>query len=413
MVPISGHAEALRASTSRRAAVVNLRDKTLYKTKLHSFGATFGAATTSIRGPQANRWDKKWWESQGASRRYYSREDSIRKLLGHPSVFVDLASTQGLVDCKDGDLTPFCDSQSAETVGIIELINNANNKVSTEEERTARQFVGSQVQYVVESLVARDEANSYPVVLIRNKPILSMARQLGKVYQVRLLGQHLFAALKATLRNASGSGHQLVPVASYSPYRFDASTLYTLPWFVFKVGNKKGELVHRMAAIRPDIVVGYGDDVHVIEIKTHTELDGARVEPQTPWSEGKRGRKVQFRKDLRQTLIQAVAVWYRVQLNQHRTKVWAHLLDTTAFTAGKAARTETVSLEITKDVARTIMYFVVGEHIKQDYLYAITNDLGAAYSRESWTAIKDALSSTEALANAQKAYSACGLIRLL
>ncbi|MGB0547737.1 MAG: hypothetical protein ACPGR8_01270 [Limisphaerales bacterium] len=365
-----------------------------------------------MKGPGKTRWDKGWWETHGATRSYYSRQES-RRLVEHPSVFVDLASAQGLLPCEDGDLTPYCDSQAAETVGIIELINNANGRVSTEEERTARQFVGSQVQYVVEALVARDEAGAYPVVLIRNKPILRMARQLGKVYQVRLLGQHLFAALKAVLRGASGAGHQLVPVASFSPFHFDSSTLYTLPWFVFKTVNQKGDEVKRMAAIRPDIVVGYGGDVHVVEIKTHTELDGQRIEPSVPWSEGKRSRANQFRRDLRQTLIQAVAVWYRVQLNPAKTKVWAHLLDTTAYTAGKAARTETVSIEITPETARTIMFFVVGEQIRQEFLEAITDDLGKPYDRTVWPQIAQALSTRKKLEALRDTFEGCGLLRLL
>lgn len=398
---------------SRRAAIRNQRDRTLTKTKLHAYGATFGDAAPSIKGPFSQRWHKEWWAANGAVVNYYSRAESKTKLLGHPSVFVDLASTQGLLPCDADNLTPYCDSQAVETVGIIELINDANSNVMTQEERTARQFVGSQVQYVVEALVARDEADSYPVVLIRNKPILGMARQLGKVYQVRLLGQHLFAALKAVLRTASGQGHRLVPVASFTSYGFDSSNLYTLPWFVFQVANAKGEMVNRMGAIRPDIVVGYGGDVHVVEIKTHTELGSARIEPPQPWSEtpNQKERTRQYRKDIRQTLIQAVAVWYRTRLEPARPKVWAHLLDTTAFIAGKAARTETFSIEVTAEVARQVMYAVVGEQRKQELLVALTDDFGKPY--DDLQGIEAALSSHKALAAARSTYESCGLIRLL
>ena len=280
----------------------------------------------------------------------------------------------------EDDFSPFCDAQAGETAGIVELIRAAAGSDNSQEEQTARSFVGSQAQYVVEALIAQDAGVADPTALTAATTEIRMAKQLAKVYQIRLVGQHLYAGIKDALRAVNGDGYRLVPVRTYTEFGFDSQPVYTLPWFVFNKETEPDKPPRpALGAIRPDVVIGYGGAIHVCELKTHTELD--RKAGALPWSRtvGVAGRLQKFRSDFRQTLVEALAVWYRVQLNPSRPTVWAHLIDTTAYVAGKQARSEIVSIEINAAAAAAVAAAMVSEMVHQRDkigLLRITDDAG-------------------------------------
>ena len=329
-------------------------------------------ATFATRGTQHRQWKPSDW---GTYTFFSSSKTS--ELLVKDNVFVDSAITNKIIRCVPGQSDPFCKSQESSNRGLIPLIRSQNNNRFTQEEGNVRSLMGTLAQYVVESLLAKDMALHGDLTAEQKfKTSIQIASQFDNVSQVTWFGTNLYATIKNSLKKSTQSEDVIKSMKTLTG-EFYQQQVYVLPWLA------RADRNFDVCAIRPDIIVGYAGALHVIELKTHTiygrkEKKANTLEYKKPYDERSADLKRELNDAWKQAVVQALAVWARVQLLPEPPKVYCHLISTAVEVdiGIKDAYTDAVYAEMTKDNVRRMLAWVCNDYSKTGTTAQLLSDKG-------------------------------------
>lgn len=364
-----GTCTSLDSAIEQETSNKNYVDQKAIFVKGLSYGTTFGAIFETKYRKQKASWLPTNKQEQPSTTFIHLTKSQASDALNAPSVFVDLASIAPTIDCDENSESPYCEAESYANLGFIPLLRKLNFGNFSQEELTARSFLGTSAQYVVEALVAEElSLSGHSSSDLDAKVALGMAQQLRGVTQIRWFGQNLYAALHYSLDQAGFQNQPLQTYEEVTSNRLKKQNVYVLPWFAFYKTNDdddqdKGPY---LTAIRPDLILGCGNAVHVIELKTHTQFEQQQDAEDLPINQRNKSshytNERETSKNWKQAMVQALSVWARVKLLPYdqQPDVYCHLIDCTVNMdpSQKSAHTDVAFVKITDSVARQNLHYI-------------------------------------------------------